>query len=618
MEGQFAAQALLVEQQRRIKALEAELATTQMELMRLRNLTSIQPHQRNPASSSRTSNHLRQSTDAPPTANVPSTAVHVSQSPQVNDDAQKKASSRYWTPEEHARFLEGLELFGQKDIKAISRHVGTRSATQVRTHAQKYYLRIERERAKAEVDGKSPASDRTVNGKVDAAAKMVGAAANGPTANGTLVGGHLSSCHTNSSSSNQIVNAPTNTRSSPHDSTSSIPRKREPALASSSSAAMTPKPQPIVASAPTSLPNVAYPSQPFLSTGNALGVSTPSASSPSMPLMPNSSMPAPTQIPRKPPVHTGPVQAVKNGIIGHLPETAPAMMAKSSSKHEALHVKAEVTVLPAKPPKMETTFPRREPPSQNDKGEAVKPQSPRKQVAKEGVKRTAPGTPRRSPKKRAKKPASMATQPPSSAGATSTSASVGQPVLPKMSMPIHSAAQPPKPVTLGESGGSMSNLRALLRVPSDEAAPSASKPPTLRRNGSSNSVLADLSKNMGVLSRSNSFISPSGKGVTRSNSILSLLSGIPTALRDSPSTDRLLGLDNGEDKMMATLKAMDNGTNSNLPALGASSTSAANTLGAMGDRSFSFGQLNHMGLDDLEDPGAVALALQEDQKWGDG
>ena len=112
---------------------------------------------------------------------------------------------------------------------------------------------------------------------------------------------------------------------------------------------------------------------------------------------------------------------------------------------------------------------------------------------------------------------------------------------------------------MGEYAGSMSNLRALLKVPTDDQpqAPSPSGPPTLRRNGSSNSVLADFSKRVGVLSRSISFLSPAGKTVTRSNSILSLLSGIPTALRDSTSTERHLGLDGGEDKVMATLTSMD-------------------------------------------------------------
>lgn len=63
---------------------------------------------------------------------------------------KKKPQSRYWTPEEHQRFLEALQKYGPKDVKSISMHVGTRNATQVRTHAQKYFLRLERERRKKE------------------------------------------------------------------------------------------------------------------------------------------------------------------------------------------------------------------------------------------------------------------------------------------------------------------------------------------------------------------------------------------------------------------------------------------------------------------------------------
>lgn len=63
---------------------------------------------------------------------------------------KKKPQSRYWTPEEHQRFLEALQKYGHKDVKSISMHVSTRNATQVRTHAQKYFLRLERERRKKE------------------------------------------------------------------------------------------------------------------------------------------------------------------------------------------------------------------------------------------------------------------------------------------------------------------------------------------------------------------------------------------------------------------------------------------------------------------------------------
>lgn len=61
-----------------------------------------------------------------------------------------KKSSRYWTQEEHQKFLHAVEMFGRKDVKAIAQYVGTRSTTQVRTHAQKFYAKVEREKRKRE------------------------------------------------------------------------------------------------------------------------------------------------------------------------------------------------------------------------------------------------------------------------------------------------------------------------------------------------------------------------------------------------------------------------------------------------------------------------------------
>ncbi|OMJ92253.1 hypothetical protein SteCoe_5023 [Stentor coeruleus] len=54
------------------------------------------------------------------------------------DDNEEKIGR--WNKIEHAAFIEGIKLFG-KNWKLVSQHIGTRSSTQVRSHAQKYFLR---------------------------------------------------------------------------------------------------------------------------------------------------------------------------------------------------------------------------------------------------------------------------------------------------------------------------------------------------------------------------------------------------------------------------------------------------------------------------------------------
>ena len=48
-----------------------------------------------------------------------------------------------WTREEHFRFLEALKLFC-KEWKRVQQHVGTRSSTQARSHAQKFFVKLEK------------------------------------------------------------------------------------------------------------------------------------------------------------------------------------------------------------------------------------------------------------------------------------------------------------------------------------------------------------------------------------------------------------------------------------------------------------------------------------------
>lgn len=766
MESQFATHALLLEQQSRIKTLEAELAAAHVELMRLRS--NVHP----PCDPSARS--------AGDTATATASAPLPSNGRRAAMDDAKKASSRYWTPEEHARFLEGLELYGQKDIKAISRHVGTRSATQVRTHAQKYYLRIERERAKAEGIALHPSASRdrrsTHKGRprsrgsgadrgslsTESVAEpgsrndMNGSCSSGDGTDGGTHGPTDHSAHattpTHSSGnggseakSNDIdtsnvkmdlyqqqrdvrhVQSHTDKRSRSKQSrttrkagkgsppirqTETAPQQREQSYVTSKGNISEKSDRAFAAQVRGKLQRVCRNATgednddgKKVAKGESSIVRTEGCdkrndvygkkyrSDGTMAEAVDQNV---DQAVSQVVVQTADQVANKAGkgnVKGNIKQLSTMDGKGASSPEEEVGVKEELREVVDD---VVDEIGRSDIGSGNINngdisngdvsngdisngdisngdisngdigsggigsggidnvgidngdtengaidhgddeigndgignggiGEADKvgdddkigiDSVERKRVSEQDI-----GSVKA--KKRAKVEMGASTGEGDSKVSTLILSTSGA----GMSGVVVGNQLPPRVEKAGglfENGGSMSNLRSLLQMPGLENGASGNKPPTLKRNESSNSVLADLSKNMGgMLSRSNSFML-GGKGVTRSNSILSLLSGIPTALRESPSTDRLLGLDGVDDQKVMMMASLKHGNGSGVGVgigvgvgVGAVGVAASNGT-SLGDRSFSFGQLNHMGVDDLEDAGAVALSLPDDHKWNDG
>ncbi|KAJ4704823.1 Protein REVEILLE like [Melia azedarach] len=99
----------------------------------------------------------------PPSQSMATTSSAATTSTATDGGASKKVRKPYtitksresWTEEEHDKFLEALQLF-DRDWKKIEDFVGSKTVIQIRSHAQKYFLKVQKNGTVAHVPPPRP------------------------------------------------------------------------------------------------------------------------------------------------------------------------------------------------------------------------------------------------------------------------------------------------------------------------------------------------------------------------------------------------------------------------------------------------------------------------------
>ncbi len=92
---------------------------------------------------------------------------------------EEDSTAGRWTKEEHKKFVEALNLYG-KDWKKVQMHVGTRTTTQARSHAQKYFAKLEKSESSAGHQSKEPSSKGNESGDSSCGQSQVPTAISSP------------------------------------------------------------------------------------------------------------------------------------------------------------------------------------------------------------------------------------------------------------------------------------------------------------------------------------------------------------------------------------------------------------------------------------------------------
>ncbi|XP_010464611.1 PREDICTED: protein REVEILLE 8 isoform X2 [Camelina sativa] len=91
----------------------------------------------------------------PPSTSTDAVAAEGGSSKKVRKPYTITKSRESWTEEEHDKFLEALQLF-DRDWKKIEDFVGSKTVIQIRSHAQKYFLKVQKNGTLAHVPPPRP------------------------------------------------------------------------------------------------------------------------------------------------------------------------------------------------------------------------------------------------------------------------------------------------------------------------------------------------------------------------------------------------------------------------------------------------------------------------------
>ena len=83
-----------------------------------------------------------------------------------NRKNSKYASGR-WEVEEHKKFIEAIIKYGN-DWKEVQKYIGTRSSSQARSHAQKFFIKLKQEQGKSKISNEIDYSNSSIKNFHDA------------------------------------------------------------------------------------------------------------------------------------------------------------------------------------------------------------------------------------------------------------------------------------------------------------------------------------------------------------------------------------------------------------------------------------------------------------------